>query len=101
MTPSEWLGMWEPIEAPGRHTKLYPAGFAQGYQYRACQIDKRPRRADILEEMTERVQRAIPVDGSIDEKTPSWAKSPQARFWLEEPKPSLGERLRAWLRRAA
>jgi len=94
----EWLATWEPIEAPGLHAKQHPAGFAHGYQFGLFQMDKRPRTPEILPEMSERVLRAIPVEGEVGDKA-SWENCPQARFWLEKPKPNLGERLRAWLRR--
>ena len=31
----------------------------------------------------QRVSRAIPVEGRVDDPGPSWSRSPQARFWLE------------------
>ena len=81
----EWLGTWEPIEAPGRHCKQYPAGFAHGYQYDPHVFRQKG------------VSRAVPVEGRVGGK-PDWQISPQARFWLNESKPSLAERVLAWLR---
>ena len=80
-----WLCMWEPIEAPGRHTKLYPADDAHGYRFGP------PPGAG--------VSRAIPVDGKVEETPPSWSRSPQVRFWMDEPKPSVWARIRRWLAR--
>ena len=74
----DWLGTWEPIDAPGRHSRMEPAGFALGYQY----------------ENPNKVIRAIPADGYIDR---SWARSPQARMWLEPERRTVLERLRDWL----
>lgn len=100
MDPVEWLGTWEPIPCAGRHCKTYPAPFAHGYQWRGPEMSRQPRpgRGD---PRRSHVQRAIPVDGSVTEPAPSWSKSPQARFWLEEKRPSVGARLRAWLKGAA
>lgn len=103
MTDTEWLARWEPIEAPGRHTRLYPAGFCHGYQYTGfCRMDKRPRADDgMYMEAADRVIRAIPVDGTVSDPEPAWMRSPQVRYWLQKEKPGLGERIRNWLRRPA
>ena len=74
----DWLGVWEPIEAPGRHSRMEPAGFALGYQYRDPDM----------------VIRAIPVDGYIGK---GWSRSPQVRFWLQEEKKTILERIKEWL----
>ena len=96
--PMEWLGTWEPIESVGKHTSVVPAAFAHGYQYRMPEMDRRPK---WYSPVPVGVSRAIPVDGSVKEPEKSWARSPQARFWLEEPKKPLGARIREWLRRSA
>ena len=80
----DWLGRWEPIEAPGRHCKRIPAPFAHGYRY------------DPHVYRQHGVSRAIPVDGRIGA---SWEGSPQARFWLEPERKSLKQRIIEWLRR--
>lgn len=86
MNPIEWLGRWEPIEAPGKHTRMYPASFSHGYQYdpHVCR--------------QQGVSRDIPVDGRIGA---SWERSPQARYWLEKEKPTILERIKRWLKEAA
>ena len=101
MDAYEWLGVWEPIEAPGKHTKRIPAGFAHGYRYGFApdRIDRRPRMAERRSTMWDRVGRAIVVDGTVTDAPPSWTKSPQARFWLGEEKAGLAERIRRWMRR--
>ncbi len=91
-----WLARWEPIEAPGRHTRIYPAGFATGYKYRMPDLDRRPK-AQPVYSMRDRVNRAIPADGKVADPGPSWKRSPQVRFWLEAPKKSLKVRLKEWL----
>lgn len=37
--------------------------------------------------------RAIPVEGTVG---PSWAQSPQVKFWLDGPEKTLWERFLAW-----
>lgn len=75
-----WLGVWEPLEAPGRHSRMEPAGFATGYQYSDPDM----------------VIRAIPVDGYIGK---SWTRSPQVRFWLQDEKKTILERIIEWLKK--
>lgn len=83
MDPITWLGQWEPIEAPGKHCRTYPANFAHGYQY------------DPHLYRQQGVSRAIPVDGRIGA---SWERSPQARAWLEPEKKPLKQRILEWFR---
>ena len=92
--PIEWLGQWGDLIAPGRHSRMDPAGFARGYRY-----DPRPKEAPYS--MWDRVIRAIPVDGTVADAPPSWYRSPQARGWLAPEKPTLRERLIAWLKSPA
>lgn len=73
MNPIDWLGRWEPLDAPGRHSKVSEALFAHGYQWR-------PVRAHFES------NRAI---------------CPQAQYWLEKEKPTLRERIIKWLKEAA
>lgn len=40
------------------------------------------------------VSRAIPVDGAVTEPGPSWANSPQARYWLETEPVTIWDRLK-------
>lgn len=90
--------------APGKHTKVYPAAFAHGYRFNPLaipEIDHRPRPMQAPYSMRDRVNRAIPVDGTVKDIAPTWSKSPQVKFWLEEPKKSLRQRIIAWLRRPA
>ena len=103
MDAYEWLGIWEPIEAPGRHCRLVPAEYAAGYQYIPTWYgSKAPRwNQDPPYSMWERVGRAIPVEGSVNDPPPSWEKSPQARYWLEKEKTPILARIRAWLKRSA
>lgn len=75
----EWLGQWEPGEAPGRHSRITPADDAHGYQYHG------------------QVLRAIPVTGTVD-AGPSWRRSPQVRFWLEPERVGWWRRFVAWLK---
>lgn len=97
--PIEWLGEWEPIECIGKHSQIVPARFAHGYQWKGIQcIDKRPK-FPTGDPLRHKVQRAIPVGGTVTAPPPSWRNSPQARFWLDEPKQSLWKRFQAWLRR--
>jgi len=81
----EWLGLWEPLEAPGKHCKMYPALFAHGYQYDPHVFRQRG------------VSRAVPVDGRVG---PSWERSPQVKRWMEKEKPTIltliVSMLRAW-----
>lgn len=47
-----------------------------------------------------KVSRAIPVEGLVTDPGPSWARSPQARFWLESKKPTPIQRTLMALKRA-
>jgi len=86
-TAMAWLASWEPVEAPGRHTRVYPADDARGYRYGP------PPGAG--------VSRAIPVDGKVGDTPPSWMRSPQARRWLQEEKKSLRDRILDWMKKRA
>lgn len=100
--PIAWLGEWEPIESVGKHDIIYPAGFAHGYKWRGVPpMDRRPRVVNHDDPLRNRVQRAIPVDGTVSAVQPSWINSPQVRFWMQEPKKKLRTRILAWLRRPA
>ena len=46
------------------------------------------------------VSRAIPVDGAVTEPGPSWAMSPQARYWLEPEPESIPTLIRRTLKKA-
>lgn len=94
MDAYDWLGRWEPINAPGRHSSMQAALFAHGYQWRPVWAKKEP-----LYSMWERVGRAIPVEGTVDDGPPSWHRSPQARFWLQEDRQTLMDRFREWLKK--
>lgn len=96
--PIAWLGEWEQIESVGKHDIIYPAGFAHGYKWIGVPpMDRRPRVVNHDDPLRNRVQRAIPVDGTVSAVQPSWTQSPQARFWLEQEKKSLLQRFREWL----
>jgi len=97
----DWLAVWEPIEAPGRHSRMYPAGFAVGYRYRPeARRDRVPHQAGPVPTMWDRVIRAIPVDGVVTDVPPSWSRSPQVRQWMDKPKVNWTARLRRWLKGA-
>lgn len=98
---AEWPQGWEYIEAPGRHAKRYPAEDARGYQFMGLQMDRRPRMPEVLPTMNDRVIRAIPVDGTVQDGGPSWQRSPQARFWLEKEPETILQRLAKWLKKSA
>lgn len=84
MSGYEWLGRWEPLEAPGRHCRRYPAQFAHGYQY----DPHRFRQSG--------VSRAIPVEGTVG---PAWENSPQVRAWLEPERVPVLRRILEWLKK--
>lgn len=46
--------------------------------------------------MTGWVSRAIVADGSVGSR-PTWESSPQVRVWMDDAKPGLLKRFRAWL----
>lgn len=68
----DWLGRWEPPYYWGKHEQRIPVTDGQPYP----------------------VIRAIPVDGIVG---PTWMQSPQARFWLDETRPSVWKRILTWL----
>ena len=88
----DWLGRWEDLDCPGKHSKRYSADFAYGYP--------RPWNAvpDAVPFQMHGVSRAIPVEGTVKDSGPSWERSPQARFWLEKEKTGLWERIVRWLK---
>ena len=96
MDAYEWLGTWETIEAPGKHSRLIPAVNAHGYGYSAVNLDKTPRMPEQMPTYQDRVIRAIPVDGVVEDTPPSWVRSPQVRVWMEK-RQTLGQRVREWL----
>lgn len=84
MNAYEWLGAWEDIAAPGRHSRRYPAEDAKGYRFGPP--------------IWSGVGRAIPVDGTVSEPVRTdWERSPQVRYWLKPEKKSLAERIREWM----
>ena len=97
----EWLGTWGDIEAPGKHTPRYPAGFCCGYVYTGPRMRYVPQPVQPEPTMWDRVNRAIPVDGTVTETPPSWKKSPQVRFWLEKEGVPIWQRIKRWLRSPA
>lgn len=94
----EWLGCWEDIEPPAKHDIKYPADGACGYQFYYCSYGSKAPRAERVYTMWDRVNRAIPVDGTVKDPPPSWERSPQASFWLRPEKESWLTRLIRWLK---
>lgn len=88
----EWLAQWGDLTAPGKHSRMEPALFAGGYKYNP--VPNGP-----VYTMWCRVNRAIPVDGTVEDPPPSWWRSPQARFWLEKEKVSLWKQIVSWLKK--
>lgn len=88
----DWLMVWEPARYFGRHEKRCPADDAVPYRYNYAIHGN-----DAWLRDWSRVQRAIPVEGTMERL--SWNQSPQVKFWLDKPTPSLLDRLRAWWRR--
>lgn len=76
----------------GKHDRREPVNVFGGYRYSAI----RGGNGLVNPLIMDAVVRAIPADGNVNGK-PSWGQSPQARFWLDEEKPSLWKRFRAWL----
>ena len=76
----------------GKHDRREPVNVFGGYRYSAI----RGGNGLVNPLIMDAVVRAIPADGNVN-GTPSWGQSPQARFWLDEEKPSLWKRFRAWL----
>lgn len=101
MDTYEWLGMWENIEAPGKHSRMVPAVNAHGYSrgYSAADIDKTPRMPEQIPTYRDRVIRAIPADGVVEDTPPSWMRSPQVRMWMETQK--TAKAVNRWRRRLA
>ena len=82
MDAIEWLGTWEQLDSPGRHSRMIPADGACGYPA--------PYHGQIL--------RAIPVTGTVRGR-PSWENSPQVRFWLDPERKTIRQRIREWLQK--
>lgn len=59
-----------------------------------CYFGRHEQRVPVTDGQPYPVIRAIPVDGRVGA---SWAESPQARFWLDEPRPSVWKRIFTWL----
>ena len=97
--PVWWLGIWEPLDAPGRHQKRFPAPDARGYQYCPSFGGRWTPWSEPRPTMWDRVGRAIPVDGVVADAPPSWTQSPQARYWLEPARPGVWKKFKDWLRR--
>lgn len=93
MTAWEWLGTWENIPAPGKHTKKCRAAFSHGYRFGGFQSFRDPH------SMPHRggVDRAIYADGTVTDVPPSWIHSPQVRAWMQE-KETAGQKILKWLR---
>lgn len=86
----DWLGTWEPARYFGKHERTYPADDAVPYRFNPL-----IRGSDAWLRDWSRVNRAIPVEGTLEKAT--WNQSPQVRFWLDEPKKTLWERVIEWL----
>ena len=98
--PVWWLGVWEELDAPGKHDIKLPAPDGFGYVYcRSYYGTKVPWNAGPRYTMWDRVNRAIPVDGTVTDVPPSWTQSPQARFWLEPENVGIWARIKKWLMR--
>ena len=96
--PVLWLGVWEELDAPGRHQKRFPAPDAFGYKFCPTYYgSKVPWDAGPRYTMWDRVNRAIPVEGTMERI--SWAQSPQARMWLDEPPKTIRQLLKEWWNR--
>lgn len=88
----EWLGTWEPRRYFGKHEKSFPADDAVPYTF-----NPNVRGNDAWLRDWSRVQRAIPVEGTMEKI--SWAQSPQARMWLDEPPKTIRQLLKEWWNR--
>lgn len=86
----DWLGTWEPARYFGKHERTYPADGAMPYNFNPL-----IRGNDVWLRDWNRVNRAIPVEGTLEKAT--WNQSPQVRFWLDEPKKTLWERVIEWM----
>lgn len=97
MNGMQWLATWEQIEAPGRHAKRYPASFAHGYQFvpTLCPEIRQGRRSAGYQ--TQAIPQIIHAEYKVSGTGATWDKSPQVKFWLDEPKKTLAERIKAWL----
>lgn len=96
--PVLWLGVWEELDAPGRHQKRFPAPDAHGYKFCPTYYgSKVPWDTGPRYTMWDRVNRAIPVEGTVNDTPPSWAQSPQARRWLEPEKVGIWAKIKKWL----
>lgn len=96
--PVLWLGVWEELDAPGRHQKRFHAPDAHGYKYCPTYYgSKVPWDTGPRYTMWDRVNRAIPVDGTVIDTPPSWTQSPQARYWLEPERIGIWARIKKWL----
>ena len=82
MNAYEWLGTWEPLQAPGKHSRVVPVIGADGY----------PR----VPPVGAGVIRAIPAEGAVGG---SWSRSPQARYWLEPERKTILQRFAEWLKK--
>ena len=78
----------------GKHDKREPVNVFGGYRYNAS----RNGNELVTPSIWDAVIRAIPADGAVSGK-PSWEKSPQAKFWLDQPKPTVMEKILARIRR--
>ena len=97
--PVWWLGVWEELDAPGRHQKRFPAPDAHGYKFCPTYYgSKVPWDAGPRYTMWDRVNRAIPVEGTVTDTPPRWAQSPQARHWLEPERIGIWARFIKWLK---
>ena len=85
----DWLMVWEPARYFGRHEKKYPADDAIGYRY-----NYNIHGNDLWLRDWSRVQRAIPVEGTMERL--SWSQSPQVKFWMDEPRKNLWQRFMEW-----
>ena len=65
--PVEWLGTWEPARYFGKHEHYEPVTGPGGYVYDYGRVGL------------------------------SWTQSPQVKFWLDKPEPTILERIRDWL----
>lgn len=75
----------------GKHDRREPVNVYGGYRYDPTRNGNwvYPTALDTA------ISRAIPVAGTVEKA--SWAQSPQARFWLDPPRPTLWQRFRRWL----
>ena len=87
-----WLLKWELPYYFGRHDRKYPADDAIGYRYNANIHGN-----DLWLCDWSRVIRAIPAEGTLEKI--SWKQSPQVQMWMDDPKPTIRQRLAAGWRR--